>query len=99
MERVWVINYVKNLDLTFIELLSTPLSDQARQSFLHSVRRQIGMTPLMLGCRLGHGPVVQMLIEDFGAELNLADKVTPNNRTQTPQRHITSALFIVAFLP
>ena len=33
------------------------------------------MTPLMLGCNLGLESMVEMLVEDFGAEVDLADKV------------------------
>lgn len=33
------------------------------------------MTPLMLACRLGHGSFVEMLVDVFGAELDLEDQV------------------------
>lgn len=33
------------------------------------------MTPLMLACRLGNASMVEMLVDVFGSELDLADKV------------------------
>lgn len=36
---------------------------------------QVGMTPLMLACRLGHDSMVEMIVDVFGAELDLADEV------------------------
>lgn len=36
---------------------------------------QVGMTPLMLACRLGHESMVDMLVSVFGAEIDPADKV------------------------
>lgn len=39
------------------------------------VERQVGMTPLMLACRLGHGSMVEMLVDVFGTELDPADRV------------------------
>ncbi|CAM9559082.1 unnamed protein product, partial [Ectocarpus fasciculatus] len=35
---------------------------------------KVGMTPLMLGCRLGHEAMVDMLVDVFGAEIDPADK-------------------------
>lgn len=36
---------------------------------------QFGMTPLMLACRLGSKSMVEMLIDDYRAEVNIEDKV------------------------
>lgn len=36
---------------------------------------QVGMTPLMLACRLGHESMVDMLVNVFGAESDPADRV------------------------
>lgn len=41
----------------------------------HDMMLQVGMTPLMLACRLGHESMVDMMVSVFGAEIDPADKV------------------------
>lgn len=39
------------------------------------IAAQVGLSPIMLACRLGNSSLVNMLVEDFGADLELQDKV------------------------
>lgn len=52
----------------------------------HYVTLQVGMTPLMLACRLGHESIVDMLVSVFGAEIDPADKVRPRSQRQDQPR-------------
>lgn len=59
--------------------------------------QQVGMTPLMLGCRLGHESLVDMLVSVFGAEIDPADKVGPRQQPQNQSRnnlHIFQRFFL-----
>ena len=64
---------------------------------------QVGMTPLMLACRLGHESMVDMLVSVFGAEIDPADKVKPyrgNNATNAEWiTHPTTYFFSNPFAP